>query len=138
MTMILFRLLELASGNITIDGIDIKSVGKYTRFLGFNGLDLKKLRNRLTIIPQEPVLFFKTLRENMDPENHFSDNEIWDVLRIVDLAKNFTHLDVDIAAGASLSSGEKQLLCIARALLKQSKVVILDEVPSTQHVTYSA
>ncbi|KAF1329530.1 Abc transporter c family member 2, partial [Globisporangium splendens] len=116
----LFRICEFASGSIRIDGVDIQSVR------------LRDLRRRLAIIPQDPVLFSGSLRENLDPFGEYSDNRIWTVLRLVHLSETVAKwnagLDFVVSEkGDNLSVGQRQLMCIARALLKDSKIVVLDE-----------
>ncbi|XP_077999979.1 multidrug resistance-associated protein 1-like [Glandiceps talaboti] len=120
LTLALFRLIEAAGGSILIDGVDISKIG------------LTDLRSRLTIIPQDPVLFAGTLRMNLDPFNNYSDDEVWKSLKLSHLADFVSGLadglDFDCAEGGeNLSVGQRQLICLARALLQKSKILVLDE-----------
>ncbi|XP_053475532.1 canalicular multispecific organic anion transporter 1 [Ictalurus furcatus] len=120
LTNCLFRIMEAAEGHIIIDGIDISTLGLHT------------LRSRLTIIPQDPVLFSGTLRMNLDPFEAFSDEEIWNVLELAHLKDHVVTLAAGLQhevaeGGENLSVGQRQLLCLARALLRKSKILILDE-----------
>lgn len=116
----LCRIVEAHSGSILIDGQDISKLG------------LSDMRDKITIIPQDPTLFDGTLRFNLDPESKFSDDYIMDLAKQASLEKLIKRdekgLDQMIEEhGQNLSSGEKQLLCICRAILKQNKVVLMDE-----------
>ncbi|XP_041803743.1 canalicular multispecific organic anion transporter 1 isoform X2 [Chelmon rostratus] len=120
LTNCLFRIIEAAEGRILIDGVDISTIG------------LHDLRNRLTIIPQDPVLFSGTLRMNLDPFDRFSDEDIWRVLELSHLKEYVVGLQEGLQhevteGGENLSVGQRQLLCLARALLRKSRILILDE-----------
>ena len=120
----LCRVLEALDGQIEIDGVDISSVG------------LSDLRDRITIIPQEPILFNNTLRFNLDPENKRTDKEVKEILEkacLKDLLiRDGNGLDFKITEkGSNLSAGEKALICIWRAILRKNKVVLLDEATAS-------
>ncbi|KAG7191367.1 uncharacterized protein KQ657_003488 [Scheffersomyces spartinae] len=134
----LYRLCELSSGKIEIDGIDISTLG------------LNNLRTKLSIIPQDPVLFKGTIRRNLDPFGEHSDDDLWDSLRraglieaemlasIKQLQENGNddlhkfHLDQKVEDdGTNFSLGERQLVAFARALIRESKILIMDEATSS-------
>lgn len=126
----LFRLTETSNGTITIDGQDIHRVG------------LEDLRSRLAIIPQDPNLFRGTIRSNLDPFNQHSNLELWSALRQADMAppdadiskKRPGHVDLDGRVeeeGHNFSLGQRQLLALARALVRGSQIIICDEATSS-------
>merc|ERR1711971_1204711 len=119
-TLTLFRIVELDQGQICIDGIDISTLG------------LHCLRNKLTIIPQDPILFSGTLRMNLDPFDKYSDAELWQALKLSHLDSFVTSLKEGLQhniseGGENLSVGQRQLICLARALLRKTRILVLDE-----------
>lgn len=121
---VFFRLVEPSGGRIIIDDIDICSVG------------LHDLRSRFGIIPQEPVLFEGTVRSNIDPIEQYSDEEIWKSLERCQLkdvvAAKPDKLDsLVVDNGDNWSVGQRQLLCLGRVMLKQSKILFMDEATAS-------
>ncbi|KAJ3277412.1 Multidrug resistance-associated protein 4, partial [Borealophlyctis nickersoniae] len=120
----LLRLVEPTSGTILIDGVDVCKIG------------LHDLRSRIAIIPQDPVLFSGTVRSNLDPFGQYTDQDLWDVLDRSNLksavAASPGGLDSTVAEnGENWSTGQRQLLCLARAMLRRAKVIILDEATAS-------
>ncbi|KAI0229208.1 hypothetical protein L0F63_004555 [Massospora cicadina] len=116
----LLRIVEAAEGQILIDGVDIAKLG------------LKDLRTKVAIIPQEPVLFVGSIRTNLDPFNQTTDEEIWRALDAVHLADKIRSMPNQLESevienGKNFSLGQRQLFCIARAVLSNTKVLVLDE-----------
>lgn len=127
LTLALFRLIEPSSGHITIDNVNTSEIG------------LKDLRSHLSIIPQDSQLFEGTIRENLDPVGHFTDEQLWHSLELSHLKEYVSNqeggLDAKVAeSGSNLSSGQRQLLSLARALLTDSKILVLDEATAAVDV----
>uniref|UniRef100_A0A3B4TZ91 ATP-binding cassette, sub-family C (CFTR/MRP), member 12 n=1 Tax=Seriola dumerili TaxID=41447 RepID=A0A3B4TZ91_SERDU len=120
----LFRLVEPAAGRILIDGVDITSIS------------LSDLRRKLSIIPQDPVLFTGTVRYNLDPFSVHSDEEVWAALEKTYMKDTVSGLDGKLQAEltqdeGTFSAGQRQLMCLSRALLRNSKIVLLDEASAS-------
>ncbi|CAM9437783.1 unnamed protein product, partial [Hapterophycus canaliculatus] len=121
----LFRMVEPMPGSsVVVDGQDVLRMG------------LQDLRRRLAIIPQDPTLFEGTIRSNVDPFDDYSDSDIWDALRQCRLHSFVAAQDLRLqheseclfsAEGSNLSVGQRQLMCMARALLRRAAVLVMDE-----------
>jgi ATP-binding cassette subfamily C (CFTR/MRP) protein 1 len=120
---LLFHMLEIKEGSIMIDGVDLSTIPR------------KVLRERLTVIPQEPIFLKGTIRQNLDPMDLGKDNSAAEVVLkkvgLWSIVTNAGGLDVPMEAEDLLSHGQSQLFCLARAMLRSSKVLIIDEATAS-------
>ena len=118
----LFRIIEATNGQILIDDIDISLIG------------LSLLRSIITVIPQDPTLLEGSLRENLDPAGKYDDQSMIDCLQSIGMEYILEEDGLNFMVkenGDNLSAGERQLICMARAMIRKSKIIIMDEATSS-------